>query len=1553
MALTIIPSTTEYYPKPLKYTSDSFEVEVYHTGIAPTATPSDSWITCTWKTYTDNGSKFTITVSANDGSTNRNGSVLFEHFQGDSGTFYVHQVYNDPSPAFAVDPSVLYWNPAGGLNTIRVYSVNSHYMLSSQFINFEWTPSWISNVSFSSQGGEEEFFFNTTAQSFVQDPPTDIYRMDTVAITDSVSQKEVVLDAVQGAILPMSDSIEVNSEQNNESLYVYFGGSVAVSGNTDWMNCSLRTSGNTMNIYNVAISANPSTSQRTAYINLEDDYSEVSVPVIQDGVDPSTVTMIPSTFEFYYQGGSDTTTIAGSVPWSSSFSYPQGGPSGWLTLASTSTSDLYEITAARNSATTTRSGDLVVSYSGGSISGHIVQYGRPTVLNVAPSTSYSFSQSGEQIGLVINTSPDATAPTVSASSWMTATSASVSNYIPYKVINDWTNVTITPNKPDKVVVTKYDTYYRTECTVVDSGEYRATVTIPASDIITGHKYLCAAIVKPLTASDTSRMNAGYGMTYPYPYSGKLGIVSGVSSHKNLSGGSLQVVASIFEGKSSSTDAKVAPCTMAYNSSAGTVTWDTYAIYLIDLTALNLDQSITTAQGGIDYFGLTPMYYGPAFYTYDVQATPNTGSDRTGSIIVNNSDGQKTITVSQAGAVARTVTVDPSELYFSKESGSSLSFTVDNDGDTYGISLSPSSASSWLSYSMVSSSNNVDTYEVTTAVNGGSRRSCDIIATGTTSSDALTVYQTGSNATLSASPSSIAYTTSGGVEGLTVTWNSGTTPLWRTEYKTGASGWLTQTTASQPGQYEIYGEFLAASNSGTARTADIVVFNGVDVIRVPVSQAGYVAPSLAVSPSSLSFAARGGERKELTVSNISGNLTNTKSDWITLALSSSSGNSIVYGVYASNNSGYARNGYITFNDDNNVSASVAVSQAGTYGPLSADPNPMIIPRAGTRTEVAITYTGGLFQDNDAPDWITSVENAIEGSPRSFYVTASVNNTGYARMWNMHFYDDNDDMYLPVIQYASTAPSIQVSPTSGSVSGNPGSVSIQMTSAGINPQDIHMVISDSWLTYASDSGNTYTFDYSRNNSGAQRSATITFYGMGETATYTLTQAEIAPITTVTVSPSSFTFESDDTPSNKKIVTIVHPVGTVTPTITYNQGSGWLDVDDLYTFVDDNTSQYYVYVTSINSGAQRTATVTWTASNGGATGSYTVTQKAGATPPPASGDFVPVWRDMLYTPTGYVNGQDYTYRLIDGNQHILYEGISAAPDANSTPEPINISRIVESYINSGDFNYNYGSWYEMAGTLRVNFYEIYSGSPIYRTYFMYWNDWSRYNMEYSTIRTLNDPINGHSNKTMKLPLCVYQKGNTNWNVTETKVNGTSATTSLGHPNANSYNFGLYLYSPDSTTNRIDFKRGSTTEFSYDRTYCGQGYFIYRNRFGGWDSFLIEGNIYKREDYDKQRYSSPVSTAYGYSVDKHTDRVNITTSYEVHTGWLTDDEAERLVYHLLSSPKVYFTSFEGDHYELGDMKEVNLTGSQAEYKKYRNGRKLTSYAITFEAADTKRVQR
>ena len=66
--------------------------------------------------------------------------------------------------------------------------------------------------------------------------------------------------------------------------------------------------------------------------------------------------------------------------------------------------------------------------------------------------------------------------------------------------------------------------------------------------------------------------------------------------------------------------------------------------------------------------------------------------------------------------------------------------------------------------------------------------------------------------------------------------------------------------------------------------------------------------------------------------------------------------------------------------------------------------------------------------------------------------------------------------------------------------------------------------------------------------------------------------------------------------------------------------------------------------------------------------------------------------------------------------------------------------------------------------------------------------------------------------------------------------------------------------------------------------------------------------------------------------------------------------MFHLLSSPIVYFQDldkenqlFNTDYY---DYFLVRLTASSAEYKKFRNGKKMVNYLITFEKCNIEKVR-
>jgi hypothetical protein len=131
------------------------------------------------------------------------------------------------------------------------------------------------------------------------------------------------------------------------------------------------------------------------------------------------------------------------------------------------------------------------------------------------------------------------------------------------------------------------------------------------------------------------------------------------------------------------------------------------------------------------------------------------------------------------------------------------------------------------------------------------------------------------------------------------------------------------------------------------------------------------------------------------------------------------------------------------------------------------------------------------------------------------------------------------------------------------------------------------------------------------------------------------------------------------------------------------------------------------------------------------------------------------------------------------------------------------------------------------------------------------------------------------------------------------------------------------------------------YDPHYCGDGALYFLNRNCGWSSFLIEGNILRRDDYT--RYS--MNRAYDNTTlqfGKMTYNNHITPTWELHTGFLRNDESKRLAFHLLSSNQVYFHDLKEDR-----IYPVVVTDASGEYKTVKNqGNKLVTYTINITAS-------
>lgn len=133
------------------------------------------------------------------------------------------------------------------------------------------------------------------------------------------------------------------------------------------------------------------------------------------------------------------------------------------------------------------------------------------------------------------------------------------------------------------------------------------------------------------------------------------------------------------------------------------------------------------------------------------------------------------------------------------------------------------------------------------------------------------------------------------------------------------------------------------------------------------------------------------------------------------------------------------------------------------------------------------------------------------------------------------------------------------------------------------------------------------------------------------------------------------------------------------------------------------------------------------------------------------------------------------------------------------------------------------------------------------------------------------------------------------------------------------------------------------YDVNYCGDAALYYLNSRGSFDAFLIEGGIKRIDKFTQQDYYKSYDNR---TIEFGRNRfvTELKPTWELYTGWLTDEEAERLCRNLLPSTQVYLHTL--DDYVI---RPVVIVDSQAEYKTYENQNyQLVSYTIKVEASQT-----
>ena len=974
---------------------------------------------------------------------------------------------------------------------------------------------------------------------------------------------------------------------------------------------------------------------------------------------------------------------------------------------------------------------------------------------------------------------------------------------------------------------------------------------------------------------------------------------------------------------------VDPTSLTYPASGGAIVLD--VTYSGTLTTSEFPSWLTYQTVNVD----------STHRSYTITASKNSSTSiRSFNLEISDSTMSLTVPITQeAGKPAENISVSPSSLYFSADAGSE-DITFRYGGDNYSVDAKEVYTWTTVSLSDVSTGLATGTVSVSTNTSTSSRRGNIYFSSGS-ESVALPIEQEGISFALSAEPSSLNIPASGG---------SVTTAVTYTGTLSAASlpSWLSETHTDVDANHKTFTLTAASNKTTSSRTFNWGLGDSYNHCWVYFDQAAAESVSLSITPTSNSVSSSSGSVQiTVTSSGISDVQYSISDSWITYG--GKSGNVYTFNYSAKTSTGQ-RTGTITFSGGGITKTYTLTQEGVSADELTATPSSLNFTKSGGKKSVVFTYTGILHhRSSDAPDWVTKAEYDMGSSPTTYYFTVAENTSEYSRMWNAYFYDDNSSLYVPIMQEGTVTPSLKIIPASGTLDKNSGRIGITVTAKGIKSSDISYKISGSWLSYESRSGYTFYFTYTENTSSS-RTAKVTFSAYGETATYTLRQEGDSVYVTgsLKVYPKKLRYYGEG--GSIRVSFTNRPEGGIGYEIIYTDGSDWLSVTD-------SGPDKYVTATE-NSGIRRRASIKFYDVNDSK--NYVIV-------PVIQGNidgYDSIWMDELYYPENRDENGNYYYRIVDQkNNAQLFIGISTIPPGwGGKIGGIDTPRLVDGYISSNLYTNGSSDWSDMDDSyITVDICNmIESGYPgVVDATFKYCNDWSRFERRYDYTRSLNDPINGKGCDDMIIPFCVYYDDEATFSIVDTEKNGNVNESTLSKPSTPFAMRTNIFYD----TKKLEYKQDDEVIFSYDMDHCGPGAFIYRNRFGGWDSFLIEGNIIKTDNYTRLNYRQNGEYNHSnnfidskYINEKSTDSVSINTTYEAYTGWLSDEEAERLVFHLLSSPMVYFQDlhrenqlFNTEYYEYFP---VRLTASSAGYKKFRNGKRMVNYLITFEKGNIEKVK-
>ena len=314
-------------------------------------------------------------------------------------------------------------------------------------------------------------------------------------------------------------------------------------------------------------------------------------------------------------------------------------------------------------------------------------------------------------------------------------------------------------------------------------------------------------------------------------------------------------------------------------------------------------------------------------------------------------------------------------------------------------------------------------------------------------------------------------------------------------------------------------------------------------------------------------------------------------------------------------------------------------------------------------------------------------------------------------------------------------------------------------------------------------------------------------------------------------------------------------------------------------------------------------------------------------------PIWKDYTVD-LGTTDGQAFTiYDKANNTGNVIYSG-KAYIKPGETHAFVKVNDICADYLKqqiTADQSATSATYTGDTSVPAAHAFSLYIGSTRVDNWVFYLN-W-----EYKDGGTdkqslpANIPITGRIQAGMKAPLSCLMIANS---VSVSVIDGGTASTITYGPAP----FNLF-YRPSGNTLTLTTTVYDLIDYAVIPK-CHRYALYYVNELGGVDVLVMEGKCsikdnYKRSQY-KQSYDNGATINRG-TVNYHND---ITRTWELHTGWLTDEQSGRMG-HLLGSTLVYLCDCDDDY----ALHPVTITNGDCPYKQYRSDG-MIEYGINVELA-------